>query len=83
MEYSCDSVTGKLAWTEWTNATTMALLGLDASYAYGGTMHESPEYFDELGAVSDVQIRGVLYHPDLNRFVTVDSMALFQESGAF
>lgn len=80
VEYSCDS-SGVLSWADWTNTSTVSLLGLDASYAPGGAMHGTKEYYNELGAVSDVQIRGVLYHPDLNRFVTVDSMALFQESG--
>jgi len=50
--------------------------------AFGGELHGTAEYFQQVGSVSDIQMRGVLYHPDLNRFVTLDSIALFQPSGA-
>lgn len=80
MPYTCDT-NGAIRWANWTNETTAAMLGLDDSMVYGGASYGTADYFDAVGAVSDVQIRGVLYHPDLNRFVTVDMLALFQPSG--
>ena len=80
VHYGCGHY-GGVAWADWDNQTTADLIGLNASLAYGGELYGTPEYYQTIGAVSDIEIRGLLYHPDLNRFATVDAKASFQSSG--